>query len=82
MLINLWPLFEGFLVMFRFVLDKSIDICHTSERKEQVLKLIVFAGELVVMFLMVLMIIGIIILPVYHLISFTIYKLWAAVLNH
>lgn len=82
MLINLIPLAEGFLQMLRFIIDKSIDICVTQNKKDKALKLIVFAGELVIMFFTALLITGIIFIPVLNLLFYAFVKLWALVLPH
>lgn len=82
MLINLVPLAEGFLQMFRFIIDKSIDICVTPNKKDKAFKLVIFAGELVVMFFTAVVIMGIIFVPVLNLLCYAFFKLWSIVLPH
>lgn len=82
MLINLVPLAEGFLQMLRFIIDKSIDICVTPQKKDKAFKLVIFAGELVIMFFTAVIIIGIIFVPVLNLLCYAFFRLWAIVLPH
>lgn len=82
MLINLIPLAEGFLQMLRFIIDKSIDICVTPHKKDKAFKLVVFAGELVIMFFAAVIITGIVFVPVLNLLCYAFFKLWSIVLPH
>lgn len=82
MLVNLVPLAEGFLQMLRFIIDKSIEICITPNKKDKAFKLVVFAGELVIMFFTAVIIMAIIFVPVLNLLFYAFFKLWAIVLPH
>lgn len=75
MIINLFPLVDGFLHVCRFLLDKSLEICHTEGRKEKICKILLFIGEIFILSLVIMLIICMIVLPVWALVSYLMSKI-------
>ncbi|KAF2879829.1 hypothetical protein ILUMI_26356 [Ignelater luminosus] len=82
MLYNLLPLLEGFLYLARFILDKLIEICRTRETGEKVLKSVIFFGEMAAIVLIVMIIFGFILLPVWCLFSTIFGKILGIILSN
>lgn len=74
MLANLFPLLDGFVYLIRFLLDKILEISQTKDRTEVILKSLLFFGELIILFLLVMMIFGLIVMPVWALLGYVISK--------
>ncbi|GJQ74080.1 hypothetical protein Trydic_g19002 [Trypoxylus dichotomus] len=79
MLANLFPLLDGFVYLLRFLLDKTLEICQTKDRTEVILKSLLFCGELIVLFLLVMMIFGLILMPVWALLGYILAKFMGVV---
>lgn len=76
MLWNAIPLFEGFLYLARFVLDKLIAICTSPSNVDMYFKIMVFFGEMVIICLMLFIIFGFVIFPIWYLVGHIFSKLW------
>lgn len=74
MLANLFPLLDGFVYLVRFLLDKTLEIAQTRDRTEVILKSLLFFGELIILLLLVMMIFGLILMPVWALLGYIISK--------
>ncbi|KAK9709981.1 hypothetical protein QE152_g26242 [Popillia japonica] len=74
MLANLFPLLDGFVYLLRFLLDKILEISQTKDRTEVILKSLLFLGELIILFLLVMMIFGLILMPVWALLGYVLTK--------
>lgn len=79
MLFNLIPLAECILYLFRFILDKCLNICHTEDFKEKIFKIVLFIGELCIISLIMMIIYCWIIVPIWQLISYIAMKVWHTV---
>lgn len=76
MLLNLFPLADCFLYLCRFILDKSLNICQTTDTKEKICKIVLFIGELIIITLVMMVIFCWIIIPIWQLVSYIGCKLW------
>ncbi|XP_028129410.1 uncharacterized protein LOC114325538 [Diabrotica virgifera virgifera] len=79
MLWNLVPLLDGFVYFARFAVDKLINIFETRDSKEKIMKMAIFAGEIIVILFIIFLIIGLIFMPVYLLVARIISKIWGMI---
>ncbi|XP_072386979.1 uncharacterized protein [Diabrotica undecimpunctata] len=79
MLWNLVPLLDGFVYFARFAVDKLINIFETQDSKEKIMKMAIFAGEIIVILFIIFLIIGLIFMPVYLLVARIISKIWGMI---
>lgn len=76
MLYNLIPLVDAFLYLARFILDKLLEINESKSIPDMVLKCVLFVIEMVLITLLILLICGLIIYPVWKLSSSLLGKFW------
>ncbi|KAG5875711.1 hypothetical protein JTB14_012409 [Gonioctena quinquepunctata] len=80
MLWNLVPLLDGFVYLARFVMDRLIDIFETQEQKEKIMKATIFLGEILVIFFLIFLMMGLILIPVYVLTARIVSKIWGMIM--
>ena len=78
MFYNLLPLFDGFVFLLRFILDKMIEICEAETTSDQVIKVSLFMGELMVLCILLYFIITFLLIPIGQLILIFLSKIFRA----
>lgn len=76
MIVNLVPLYEGFLYLCRFLIDKLIEIFEAPTGKERALKTVIFIAEFIILCLVIMLMFCLIIIPIWQLLSYILGKAW------
>lgn len=79
MFTNLLPITDAFLVMFRFMIDKLIDIVESHDN-ERIMKACLFVVEIVPLVFLLLFIYGFILYPLSSMFLVVINKFWNFIL--
>lgn len=67
-LVILWnfsPIADGLVYLMKFVLENLIEISETPDEQQKIVKSIIFAGEMMCVPLIVILVVGVIFIPVY-----------------
>lgn len=76
MLYGMLPLLDGLLYLTRFILDKIIEITKSESTPQLIVKSGIFLGELFIIFIIIILLSGLIIYPVWLLTTHLLSNVW------